>query len=102
MRKGTSRGHGLGSPVDLTEDNREQRASTYPGMAHWGGSGPTGTRCKDCWFFDAEKPQTDLRMGVAVIRGHCRKFQELMNQTRALKFPAWAPSCRYFKSEGKK
>lgn len=61
---------------------------TPKGMAYWAGTGPPGTTCRFCAFFEANKRGT---------RGYCGKYTELMPQVKkAVKFERDTKSCHYY------
>lgn len=60
---------------------------SYPGMAHFAGTSPTGT-CRECVFWEREK--IDGRNRAA-----CRKYQQLTNQ-RGANVPGMASACKYY------
>jgi hypothetical protein len=73
--------------------NREAMAH---GMAHFAGTGPPGTLCRDCawWGFyrDDHKP---------LKAASCEKYRKLMRlQKHGPLVPASTASCRYFTARG--
>ena len=59
---------------------------SYSGMAHFAGTGPTGTVCQQCIFF--------MKMPKG-FDGKCRKFAEIMRK-KGDAFPRSTWSCKYF------
>jgi hypothetical protein len=67
-----------------------------PGMAHFAGTGPTGTYCFQCSYF---------WNGSERSAGECREFMRLCprkstnpkKRPKVLRIPPRTPSCRYFK-----
>lgn len=93
----------MGEDDHLTKPHNERinrlMSQTVPGMAHWSGTGPEGTRCLTCrnakffgWVghgeFAALKP----------IR--CLKYAEVMLTKSGPKFPADKASCRFYQEGG--
>jgi hypothetical protein len=72
---------------------RSQLNSTYPGMAHFAGTGPLGATCAACHYFqsDRSKPHKPQR---------CATFIELMigrkGKLPTCKVPPNAMACKYF------
>lgn len=72
-------------------------ARTYPGMAHWGGSGPNEKTCRECvhflspGYFEASNARTPNRLKD----GRCGKYKAMMSEEGAA-FPPDASACRFF------
>lgn len=84
--------HLTAAPIDVLA-----RAS-YPGMAHFAGTGPRGSTCRECIFFD-HGPH-DYRSKNGKHRGliepaKCKKYQQITMQAGA-KIPDDAAACKYF------
>ena len=80
------------APID-----RFARAS-HPGMAHFAGTGPHGSTCRECIFW-AHGPH-DYRAKNGKYRGliepaTCKKFQQ-MTGVMGSKIPDDALACKYF------
>lgn len=92
----------------LTEPNPDLArlvAQTPPGMAHWAGSGPEGTTCRNCQHFMGKIRRTGIGVGD-MQPGRCRRF------IRAMKAALWravpvhhvppdTPSCSHFAEKPK-
>lgn len=89
----TSHFPGMGDRL-LTGQTLAQSQS-YPGMAHFAGTGPKGRQCKDCIF--ATKPTKSK--GHPVIA--CTKYKQLTKDKVDRKFPPGAWACRHFEWKGK-
>jgi hypothetical protein len=72
-----------------TELERLQ-AATHRGMAHWAGTGPTGTICGGCEFFKFTRG--------SLVDGRCHKILRGAKKSRsdADVYPASTASCRHF------
>lgn len=80
------------APVD-----RFARAS-YPGMAHFAGTGPRLKTCRECLFYAHDK--YDYRSKNGKLRGlilpaSCKKYKQITQQTGD-KIPDDAQACKYF------
>ncbi len=69
---------------------------TAPGMAHWAGSGPTGTTCRECVYFTGKTYHSK----AGGFRGGskpapCLKFKQLMRQ-KGPPVPHDSAACKYF------
>lgn len=73
--------------INLT-DVDPNHARSMPGMAHFAGTGPVGTRCGYCVFWG------DLHKGFG--KRDCRKYYELTAK-HGPDIPAVLQSCKYFK-----
>jgi hypothetical protein len=75
--------------------------TTPPGMAHWSGTGPSGTTCEMCAHYGYSAPVRNGAGDTISTKRHpksCRRFFELMHQHgRAL--PSSTPSCRHFQAK---
>jgi hypothetical protein len=60
---------------------------TYPGMAHFAGSGPFGETCGKCAHYGTS--------GKAK-KQPCRKFTQMMNGVIGNQIPPGAQACKYF------
>jgi hypothetical protein len=83
-----------GYPAELTRMMKR----SVPGMAHWAGSGPTGTICRGCIHYGYESVSRNAR-GEAIKpvshRQGCRKFYELTGRPGGA-IPETTESCRHF------
>lgn len=84
--------HLTAAPIDVLA-----RAS-YPGMAHFAGTGPHGSTCRECIFW-AHGPH-DYRAKGGKYRGliepaTCKKYQQIVMQ-QGSKVPDDAAACKYF------
>lgn len=60
---------------------------SFPGMAHFAGTSPTGT-CRECEFWERTKIDNKDRAA-------CRKYQQITNQ-RGANVPGSASACKYY------
>lgn len=78
------------------------QADTYPGMAHWGGTGPANKRCMECRYFKASGSNQGYLSTGELASGRCGKYSEMMTnpfgkkKLRGPTFPYFALACRYF------
>ena len=75
------------SPID------NKALGTWSGMAHFAGTGPKGTTCRECqhWAFDGYLSTTgSLKTTI------CEKYTRMMNGRVGQRVPHDAPSCRYY------
>jgi hypothetical protein len=72
-------------------------AKTPPGMAHWAGTGPAGTTCRECvhYQFSGYKSKRGGITGGTLKLGICNKYLSMMKSNGA-KVPFETPSCKYF------
>ena len=63
-------------------------SETSSGMAHWAGSGPTGSTCVDCEHLDLAKDSK-------AEKAQCRKYKKLAHRP-GKKFPKRSAACKYF------
>lgn len=78
-----------------------QRRRTWPGMAHFAGTGPKQTTCREClrWGVPGDDPGYYARTGKhhgEVKPRPCSKYRELMNGSIGPAVPPTAGSCKYF------
>ncbi len=71
---------------------------SHPGMAHFAGTGPRGSTCRECVFW-AHGPH-DYRAKNGKWRGlieaaTCKKYRQITMQTGG-KIPDDAAACKYF------
>lgn len=80
----------LASSVPLT-GNQDIRDRTYPGMAHWAGSGPQGKSCRQCvhWSCEGYFANGTIKPGRCVVAA---RLMAVMTP----KVPHYASACRYF------
>lgn len=78
---------------------------TVPGMANWGGEGPTGMSCYGCVFFRQIKKPVG-QDGSLPRDGRCRKFiainRALYGSAAILYIPPSTPCCRHFEAKAEK
>lgn len=81
--------------VDKTLNDLQVR--TPSGMAYWAGTGPIGTTCRECAFyqFNGYKSKRGGISGGVLKLGVCNKYT-LMMQSNGSKIPFETPSCKYF------
>lgn len=77
-----------------------KRRQTYPGMAHFAGSGPTGKTCRGCLEWTGCGEQTGYyskngRHGGGLKPRPCAKYKSLMDSIGP-GVPHTAPACKYF------
>jgi hypothetical protein len=74
----------------------DQAKATYPGQAHWGGSGPRGKTCRECTFWAL--PERDAYFaGSDLLKDQsCNKAKAMMNLVMSPKVPPLARACKYF------
>lgn len=72
--------------TNLNPELEQQRGETYPGMAHWAGSGPQGYCCKDCSQF---------------MNDRCMVYTRLIGKPGP-KISGYARSCKYFEEKNAK
>ena len=75
-----------------SEDNI--RAS-FPGMAHFAGTGPVGIRCRDCAFWKLPARPTSK----SNEHRPCAKYTQLMNGKTGKNVPGGAFSCRHYEKK---
>lgn len=80
------------SPIDAAA------RSSFPGMAHFAGTGPRGSTCRECIFWN-HGPH-DYRAKNGKYRGliepaTCKKFRQVTLQEGS-KIPDEASACKYF------
>ena len=80
----------------MSPQDHMTRVDGYPsskqarsGMAYFSDTGPFGTHCGKCLFFQPH--------GRA---GHCNKYTDMMHQ-RGAQIPKRTPSCKYFVAKAK-
>jgi len=75
----------------------EMRSKTALGMAHWAGTGPVGTTCRECHFykFEGYKSKRGGFSGGVLKLGICNKYLSMMRSAGS-KVPFETPSCKYF------
>lgn len=81
-------------------DPAQTRAAqaSFPGMAHFAGTGPRGMTCRDCefWFHTAYDYYSKTGKHHGLIRpATCTKYRMLTGQKGAL-VPDNAAACRHF------
>lgn len=79
----------------------EQRLKTWPGMAHFAGSGPAQKTCCECALWDNCGADPGYYSKTGKHRGglkprSCRKYKELMAGTIGPPVPHNASACQHF------
>lgn len=73
---------------------------TPPGMAHWAGTGPSHTTCRECshWMSTAKwQAEAGPAGGGEPLPGRCRRYRELgMLKKYGPPIPHDTPSCKMF------
>lgn len=72
-------------------------ASTYPGMAHWCGSGPKRKSCRECdhYEFKGYYSAGSKVSGNSLKPGRCLKYKDMMGKWGP-KFPWHVEACSFF------
>jgi hypothetical protein len=67
---------------------------TPPGMAHYAGTGPEGTRCGDCHYLEA-----DWHFG-GTASGYCQRYRQLLEaigvEPGDYRIASATASCRHY------
>lgn len=73
-------------------------ALTWPGQAHWGGSGPRGKTCRECQHWHGGGPGGYYEATNSLRDATCQKFADTMTLKPANcpKVPHSALACRHF------
>ena len=80
--------------IDLDLENK--RARTPPGMAHWAGTGPSGTTCRECLeYSDNGYYSANSKYGSTLKPGTCHRYEKMMNK-EGPSIPYNTASCKYF------
>jgi len=83
----------------LTESTHDRAArATFPGMAHFAGSGPRGRTCRECIFWAHQKNDyrsKNGKYGGLIKPAPCRKYQTFMRDQGGA-IPDDAAACKYF------
>lgn len=84
----------------LTKGAMESEArQTYPGMAHFAGTGPDGMTCRECLHYAIG---VELKAGGRKP-GSCGKYPRLAEgRTGLTKIPPNAAACKYFEPDPRK
>ena len=71
-------------------------AVTPPGMAHWAGTGPDGTSCRQCLFFASNGYYSaNSKHGDTLKPSPCKQYQKMMNRIGPpIRYET--ASCKYF------
>ena len=72
---------------------------TPPGMAHWAGTGPIGTTCRECSSWITSGRWSDAGPGGSgePLAGRCRAYKRLgMLKTFGPPISHATPSCKFF------
>jgi hypothetical protein len=88
--------------LTVIDDRLESsRRRTWPGMAHWAGSGAAGKTCRECQLWTGCGDQSGYyakrgnRAGMIKPRA-CEKHRDLMQGVTGPAIPHDAAACRYF------
>lgn len=78
-----------------------QRLKTWPGMAHFAGSGPALTTCRSCMLWNNCGADPGYYAPTSKHRGgikprSCGKYQQLMSGEIGPAIPHTAAACKYF------
>jgi hypothetical protein len=77
---------------NLRQDGNETTAfaagKTHAGQADFAGSGPAGTVCSQCRYWQD--------FNTKKLKARCRKFQDLQHGRSGPEFPGSAQSCQFF------
>lgn len=80
-----------------------QHEATAPGMAHFAHTGPAGTVCSECAWWNPAPPELDKpparikRDSDGFLKPRrCRKFPRLMQGQQGKGVPPRQPSCCYY------
>jgi hypothetical protein len=92
-----------GGNLTILDANFEtQRMRTWPGMAHFAGTGPKNQTCRQCSLWGLpEDPREDYfsvngkHHGVIKSRS-CAKYKALMQDAIGPAIPYYALACKYF------
>jgi hypothetical protein len=85
-------------PQHLTADPTDAAArATHPGMAHFAGTGPADTACRDCAFWSPDHTKGS-RPIETVTKARCRRYARLMQTETGPMVPGKAASCRHFEA----
>lgn len=88
--------------LTVIDPNTERlRRATYPGMAHFAGTGPKGKTCRECVFWTncglLVKYYSKSGMYGGTIKPlACAKYKELMRGEIGPAVPHDASACKYF------
>jgi hypothetical protein len=92
-----------GGHIKLHDDVRDLKAASFPGMAHFGKSGPESVTCRQCSRYVVERDShgcvADTAYKIAddnLKDGRCSKYAEMMRLSAGPTFPHTAPGCKYF------
>ena len=85
------------------EEASARHAATQPGMAHFSGTGPVGTSCHECIWWNPAPPEPGKKVGRVrrdrdgfLKNRRYRKFPRLMQGQTGAGVPATTASCRHF------
>lgn len=89
-----------GLSLHLTQPNPDLGkliAATPSGMAFWSGTGPAGTTCRECIFFDHQKSYYAKKgiNGGGLKPARCKKYK-MLSQTNGGNVPHETRACKYF------
>lgn len=85
----------------LNPDLEDKRRRTWPGMAHWAGTGPTGKTCRMCNSWTGCGVESGYYANGGKHKGAvkprpCEKYQELMAGETGPAIPHETQACKYF------
>jgi hypothetical protein len=95
------------SKLKETAEERDLKSRIVPGMAHFSGTGPVGTICQTCVWFNVRKARVwerdpaDRRKGQHVYVndppfGTCQKFKALLGRSAAPQIDQATAACKYW------
>lgn len=93
--------HLTSSPVDALA------RKTHPGMAHFAGTGPAMTTCRQCIFWDGCGDMGAQRFAKRGMGGGglkpraCAKYRSMLNGEIGPRVPPDASACKYFEENPK-
>ena len=91
----------LTNPDPATESRRRE---TVPGMAHWAGTGPENTTCRQCLHWNRGLKPDYYRGGfqASMLKpAPCDKYRRMMNDAPGPAIEHYIPSCRHFEPNEK-
>lgn len=73
---------------------------TYPGMAHFAGTGPERAFCRTCVFWKSATGSHEYGSGTfPTLRDHpCQKFRQLSGKVTNCRVPSHAEACRHYQA----
>lgn len=84
--------------VDAEFERR--RSQTFPGMAHFANTGPSGKTCRECQHWGGGRASdytSPTGRFHGLIKNHpCSRYESMMNGVTGPGVPADAQSCKHF------